>query len=144
MKSFNHLGMELRALFNVIRRNRIEFTTKCTEEPGTTLHMRTITYLHMHQKEDVFQRDLEKEFEVRRSTATKFLQLMEQNGLIERHAVDYDARLKKITLTEKGNERFRDAMHVLEAFEQRMSAGLTQEEIEQFIITLRKIKQNLE
>lgn len=51
---------------------------------------------------DVFQRDIEEEFDIRRSTATSILQLMEKNGVLRRESVSGDLRLKRIVLTEKG------------------------------------------
>jgi DNA-binding MarR family transcriptional regulator len=59
---------------------------------------------HKSQKRDIFQKDIEEVFDVRRSSVTSVLQLMEKNGYIERVSVCEDARLKKITLTEKGIE----------------------------------------
>ena len=51
--------------------------------------------------EDVFQKDLEKCFEITRSTASKVVNLMVEKGLIERQSVPWDARLKKLVLTDR-------------------------------------------
>ena len=52
-------------------------------------------------KKEIYQKDVEQEFQIRRSTATGTLQLLEKNGFITREAVEWDARLKKITPTSK-------------------------------------------
>lgn len=57
---------------------------------------------HESAKRDIFQKDIEEEFDIRRSSVTSVLQLMEKNGYIKRVSVSEDARLKKIILTEKG------------------------------------------
>lgn len=57
---------------------------------------------HKSQNRDVFQKDIEEVFDIRRSSVTSVLQLMEKNGYIERVSVSEDARLKKIILTKKG------------------------------------------
>jgi len=44
---------------------------------------------------------VEKEFQIRRSTATGTLQILEKNGFIRREPVKQDARLKKLVPTEK-------------------------------------------
>ena len=44
---------------------------------------------------------IEKEFDITRSTASKNVDLLVENGYILREPVDYDARLKKLVLTEK-------------------------------------------
>src|SRR5690606_41099126 len=43
-----------------------------------------IGYLSKHKEQPVFQRDLEKQFNIRRATASGLLQLMERNGLLRR------------------------------------------------------------
>ena len=52
-------------------------------------------------KRDIYQKDVEKEFQIRRSTATGTLQILEKNGFITRDPVKEDARLKKLTPTDK-------------------------------------------
>ena len=66
----------------------------------TPMQGRFIGFIRRHQS-DVFQRDLEAEFCIRRSTASAILQTMERDGLIRREAVQQDARLKKLVLTPK-------------------------------------------
>lgn len=63
-----------------------------------------IAYLSCKKDVDVFQRDIEREFDITRSTASKVIDLMEQKGLIERQKVSSDARLKKLTLTPKAEQ----------------------------------------
>ena len=59
-----------------------------------------IGFLHRNEDRDMFQRDVEAEFNIRRSTATGILQLMEKTAS-SAGAVAYDARLKKLVLTPK-------------------------------------------
>ena len=51
---------------------------------------------------DVYQRDIEQWFNIRRSSVTALLQGMEQDGFITRCAVEKDARLKRLVATDKG------------------------------------------
>lgn len=116
---------------------------RCDAKGATAYHGRIIGYLFERRNEDVFQKDIENRFEIRRSTATKLLQLMESNGLITRTAVLSDARLKKITLTEKAvsmHEHFREE---IDCFEAALSFGLTEEEVETFFRITDKIYNNL-
>lgn len=92
----------------------------------------------------VFQRDIEKEFNIRRSTATVMLQKLEQKDLIVREAVEEDARLKKIVPTPKAEALNLRIKEQVDAFHDELEAGLTEEEKEQFFIILDKIKRNLE
>ena len=68
---------------------------------ATGCHSFALRFFAENADRDIFQKDFEEEFSIRRSTATKILQLMEKNGLIERQKVESDARLKKIVLTNK-------------------------------------------
>ena len=63
-----------------------------------------IGYLYRHSDEDVFQKDLEAEFQMARSTASGILQSMEKKQLIIRESIPRDARLKRLVLTPKGME----------------------------------------
>lgn len=92
----------------------------------------------------VFQRDIEKEFNIRRSTATVMLQKLEQKDLIVREAVEEDARLKKIVLTPKAEALNLRIKEQVDAFHDELEAGLTEEEKEHFFVILDKIKRNLE
>lgn len=92
---------------------------------------------------DVFQRDLEKEFSIRRSTATVMLQNMEQKGFIVRVPVERDARLKKIVLTDKAIELHNAIRRSIDVFNTYLEAGITQEEKEAFFRILDKITENL-
>ncbi len=94
-------------------------------------------------KGDVFQRDLEARFNIRRSTATGILKLMEKNGLIVRETVEYDARLKRLVLTEKAVKLHETIVREIDIIENTMRQGLSQEEFDSFFNTIEKIKKNL-
>lgn len=63
--------------------------------------MAIIDSITNHAKHEVFQGDIEHEFEIQRSTTTVLLQRMEKKGLIERHTSSKDARQKAVVLTDK-------------------------------------------
>ena len=69
---------------------------------------------------------------------------MEKNGLIKRESVPYDARLKKITLTDKAV----DIQHIVDKtfieLEETLKKDITQEELEVFYRVLDKINSNTE
>ncbi len=100
-------------------------------------------YLYDHRDEDVFQKDIEYEFSIRRSTSSSIISLMEKKGYIERVSVAHDARLKKLVLTDKAL-RFCDIIqaNTIE-FEDTMRKGITDEELEFFYSILDKIVNNI-
>ena len=92
----------------------------------------------------VFQRDIEEEFNLRRSTATGILQLMERNGVIRRESVDYDARLKSIIPTDEGRTLQARVDKDLQEMENCITQGFSSEEKQTLIRLLRRISQNLQ
>ena len=149
MKEEN-IGAELRALnislLRYLAKHKVRTNKEKSDYPDETrgLQIWVIDYLIKHQDEDIFQRDLEKEFVMRRSTATNFVKKMEQAGLIRRKPVAYDARLKKIILTDKAFELQAGMMAKKKEFETLLRGDLSEAEIKQFIATIQKIKDNLQ
>ena len=139
-----HVGFAIRTLSNLVKRNIDNSIEKRHIDNQTTMHGWVIGYLYDHRNSDIFQRDLEEEFSVRRSTATAILQLMEKNGLITRQAVACDARLKKLVLTTKAIEMHELIVKDIEQFEKRLIQGLSDEELNVFFATIEKMKMNLE
>lgn len=113
------------------------------DEEMSSTNARIIRFLSANEESDVYQKDVEKEFGITRSTASRVLVLMEQKGLIIRSGVEHDARLKKLTLTEK-SRHFSDMMREngREADEQLLS-GFSPEEREQLFGFLDRMSENM-
>ena len=94
---------QLRRVDNLIFRRLNQFSRANGVEQTTPMHGWIIEYLYRHRDEPVFQRDIEREFSITRSTVTNILQLMERKGYIRRQSVPQDARLKQLVLTEEEN-----------------------------------------
>ena len=103
-----------------------------------------IGYLHSRcTEQDVFQKDIETDFNIRRSTATGILKLMEKNGLITRTAVKCDARLKKIILTSKSERIYDDIRLGIEKIEQKLTDGISAQELDTFFKITEKMRKNM-
>lgn len=107
---------------------------------GRFLHF-ILTY---SAERDVFQKDLEEEFNLRRSTATGILQLMEKGGLLYRESVDYDARLKKIVVTQKGAECRAQVKESIRVLEERLQRGISETDLAVFYRVMEQMSKNLE
>lgn len=148
-----YIGKEIRAVVNLIHRKacRHHQSIPCGEEPTlspqefklTGMQKLFLGYIWTHKDEDVFQRDLEQEFSIRRATATGILQLMEKNGYIIRTTSERDARLKKITLTDKAHKIHKYSMAQIKNIEEQMRSGISERELNIFFDVLDKIKVNL-
>lgn len=76
------------------------------------------------QGRDVYQRDIEQWFHLRRSSVTAMLQGMEQDGFITRCAVEKDARLKRLVVTEKGHACHKKIEASIARFESDLQSGV--------------------
>ena len=143
------IGFQIKVVSNLIKRKIdkvIDDSVQCDDGVDITgMQGWMIGYIYHHQENgDVFQRDIEKEFRIRRSTATGLLQLLEKKEYIQRIAVLYDARLKKIVLTEKAKKAHEQIMKNIDKTDEIIEKGITDEERETFLKVIEKIKSNLE
>lgn len=142
MKNKKHTGDILRTLSNLIKRhiNNTSSDAEITGAQGRVLHF----IMAQSQHTDVFQKDIEEEFNLRRSSATVLLQLIEKNGLITRESVPYDARLKKITVTKKGEKIKEKVIKDIEDLEKKLTQNISQEDLEIFFKVTKQMIKNLD
>ncbi len=92
---------------------------------------------------DVYAKDIEDAFDMRRATVTGILQLMEKNGIIVREENNVDGRLKRIRLTQKAiNLRLKMKKNI-QKVESNLLSDLSKEEIETFLKIMEKMSHNL-
>lgn len=150
MPQEEELGFQIHALSRMIRRQTDKIAFQSTGETedaavtGNAQHGWVIGYLYHHQDRDIYQRDLQEAFHIRRSTVTGILQQMEKNGMVTRSSVASDARLKKITLTPKAIALHESIISGIQKTEEMISKGLTPKEKKAFLLTCQKIRENLE
>lgn len=138
------VGFELHRSSRIVKRYMDKDASKSYVEKITGTHGRIIGYLYNNRHRDIFQKDFEKEFDIRRSTASNLLSLMESNDLIKRESVPYDARLKRIVLTEKALEVQCIVEKAFAKMEEKIKEGITDEELEIFFRVLDKVNKNME
>lgn len=141
-EDIKRVGAEVRMISNLIKR-RIMSGQSSEEEAVTGSGGWILGYLAQNEGKDVFQRDLEEKFCMRRATVSKMIQLMEQKGLIERRSVAHDARLKKLMLTEKGRAKHLEIIAELEQAEREIRKGIPEEKLDIFFEVCRMIRENL-
>ena len=138
------IGRELHRLDNVIRRYLCKNSCVCkSNDEVTGTNLRIIRFLKANEQRDIYQKDVEKEFGITRSTASRVLVLREEKGLVKRLSVNHDARLKKLILTEK-SARMGEAMRqVGEKTDARLLDGFTEEEKNQLYSFLDRMIDNM-
>lgn len=134
---------ELRSLSHLIYRFIENLPNKKLIESMTGTNGCIIGYLAENSDHDVFQKDIEKAFGITRSTASKVINLMEQKGLVEKQSVSYDARLKKIVMTDKSKSISHLMAEDMTLVESVLTEGFSPDEKKALCDYLKRMKQNL-
>ena len=95
------------------------------------------------KKEPAFQKELEAEFKIRRSSVCSVVQCLEKRGLLERRSVSTDARQKELVLTDEGMKIQSEVINRLEQMESKMNGWLTPEERSWWIRCINKLETGL-
>lgn len=125
-----HMGRMIHILSHQIKRKDALEMTEYDEEL-TAMQMHVLRYILMSTlHRDVYQKDIEEEFQIRKSTATGILKLMEKHGFIRRESAQQDARLKRIVPTKKAESLRPAIIAQIRKTEERLLEGITEEEAE--------------
>ena len=93
---------------------------------------------------NVYQKEIEKEFGRRPSTATEALKLLEEKGLICRIPEEKDGRYKRIVFTQKARDVQTALRREIEESESVLLRGISVSEQRQFLEIAKKMLQNLD
>ncbi len=93
---------------------------------------------------NVYQKEIEKEFGLRPSTATEALKLLEEKGLICRIPEEKDGRYKRIVFTQKARDVQTALRREIEESESVLLRGISVSEQRQFLEIAEKMLQNLD
>lgn len=137
-----HIGHHIRKLDNMLKRNMQLALSGQGVDEVTAMNGFIIQYLHHHAEQAVYQKDVEREFKIGRSAVTNILTRMEENGFIHRETDGSDARLKRLTLTAKGEEQCQLLHNTIEWLNSRQLDGISTQELGHFLEILEKIEGN--
>lgn len=137
-----HIGKEIDILSNKFKR---VINHKISQYGVTGIQGKIIGFIKFESvKRDVFQKDIEEEFDIRRSSVTSVITLLEKKGYVKRVSVLKDARLKKLVLTEKGIELHNEVHKDIVNFENYIKSELTEDELNIFIDILNRLNRRIE
>ena len=142
MRHEDSVGYKMRLIHNYIHK-RMEAKRLANEGDITGMQRWAMGYLNEHADEEIYQKDIEQEFKVSRATASNMLQVMERKGLITRESVSHDARLKKISLTQKAANMVAKADADIREMEELVLKGFNKEETRQLKEYLDRIMENI-
>lgn len=135
-----NIVFEMKNLDRLLRKTiETEFRVLDNDDQITRMHHWIIGFLYANQTKDIFQRDVEAEFKISRSTTSSMLTLMEKKGLVIRQSVPGDARLKKLTLTERAVQLHLQHMHKIDEFDAAINGSITLEEKRELLRIIGKL-----
>lgn len=137
------IGHEIKTLSHLITRECDAIFKERGVDNATGMHAMIVKFLLENKDKHIYQRDIEAQFEITRSTVTNILQLMEKKEYITRTDSKSDARMKRLELTEKGIELASRVDQIFFDFETILRTDIDETEINSFINTIQKIKGNL-
>lgn len=116
---------------NMIRR---VLDKKFSDMPYSPAETACISFISDVMKENpetpVFQRDIEREFDLRSSTASETIKNLELKGLLTRESIDGDGRKKKLILTSKALDYDAVNKSKLHEIEQKLIKGISPEDLD--------------
>lgn len=145
MPHTSDIGFQLHSLSNLMKRRmeHSEFFSHM-DDNVTRNNGWILNYLACHSDRDIYQKDIENDFCIRRSTVSKSIRLMEEKGFIRREAVPSDARLKKLVLTPDGKKLQAAIEKEQQETERLLRQGVTEEELKIFFQVMEKFKKNIQ
>ena len=139
------MGLDISKINHIISRKVDAAVINAIDDNLTVSQAYVIDFISMEGKDrDIFQKDLEKEFDLKRSSISLMLNNMEKSDLIQRVPVAEDARLKKIILTNKAIMIHKKISNAIDSVENKLCKDLTTDEIKIFYSVLDKIRNSLE
>ena len=144
MRDCRSIAFMVHNLDKKINRRLVAYGAALGIDDVTIMNGWIIGYLYDHQDQDTYQRDIEAEFSIARSTVTGIIQVMEKKGFIKRETVASDARLKKLVLTPKGVDIHQRTISDFDAVERDLLKGLTKEDLDNFTAIYEKLLNNIE
>jgi len=137
------VGYEIKTLENLITREILAVAKEEGYPALTTVQIRIMRYLFMNKDKEIYQRDIEKNFVVRRSTASGIIDTMVKNGMLKREESSLDLRFKRIVLTDKYIDQMDLLENLIEKFQLKLTEGISDVELNTFFSVIDKMKDNL-
>jgi DNA-binding MarR family transcriptional regulator len=144
MEEYHFIG-ELKRINNLIKRRVDSDEVLSSQARMTGTHGYVIGFIaHRNAEgEDVYQKDVESRFSMRRSSVTELLNNMELNGFIKRESDVKDKRLRKVVLTDKAMAVHKRVVARLQSIDEELISLLTPQEFDSLKVALGKIEDYL-
>jgi DNA-binding MarR family transcriptional regulator len=138
-----HMGRLIQVLSHQMKRKNCVISM-INDDGLTSMQKHVLKFLLLETLHKVvYQKDIEEEFQIRKSTVTGYVQLMEKNGYLTRESVKGDARKKRLVPTEKAEGLRQAILEDIKLSEKRMEKGIPEEDVITCKHVLYQVLQNL-
>lgn len=134
------VGKEIKDIDNLIFRKLIKDNPnhKCI----SPVQLSIMKYLMEHNS-PIYQKDMECELHLRKSTISGILDTMEKNKMIVRKTSSTDTRKKEITLTDLVYSKANELKIRMQEFDKMLIKGISKDNLDIFYMVTEQIKNNL-
>lgn len=139
-----HIGYIVRTLANKFSAQLVAYETLLGYDEVTAMHGWILAYLYDNSDKNIYQKDIESNFDMCPSTTTGILKSMEQHGYITRESDKNDARLKKLILTPLGKETHLKIFSDLDFLDESIKYNVTKEDLETFLKVASIFEKNID
>lgn len=136
------IGLEIRKVQQMIK-HKIEKERAKDNMDLTHCQIRVLHYMSK-QETPVYQKDIEEFLNVRRSTATGILNILERDGYILRKRAFHDGRLKEITITPLTLAVVSRMDRHIDNLEKTLRQNIAEEDLQVFYKVLDQLRENIE
>ena len=140
----NKIGYDLTSIANFFRHRATAIQSKAYPSKLSASNGYIISFLCENEGRDIFQKDIEREFDLGRSSVSSILGELERVNLIERKNVTTDNRLKKVVVTEAGKLINNACKREIDHFFYDLASDLSESEVQTFVKVLTTMKKNSE
>ncbi len=134
------IGRQINKISNYLRRR----SQKTQEKIGLTNNQALVLDYIMASNCPVYQKDIEKEFDLRPSSATELIGGMEEKGWIERIVSPGDKRLKRIVFKDNSDVIRNSIKNEICTTEKQLIKGIDKKDLEVFMKVTNQMLKNLE
>ena len=116
-----YLGILINKIANQLKRKM----DKEMNENYNLTKTQSLVLSYINSNKEIYQKDIEKRFSIRRSTTTEILNLMEKRNLIKRIPSKIDKRINIIEITEEVLKLEKVGKEKIKELEKQMTKSLT-------------------
>jgi len=122
---------------------KMRIDKKLSQNNLTVSQFKVLAFLWEHDHEKINQKQIHEFLEIKPSSMTKLIRLLQEKNLIRKEIDPDDSRNKIITLSEKGMDIKRICLQNMKQSESYLLNDFTQQEIDTLICLLLKIKKKI-